>query len=358
MKVLHILSELQFSGAELMLYTAAERINNAGLQTTILATGENEGIFARYLKEPGWNIAHIPFKKNFEFFKSLYRFINSNAFDVVHVHTEGAFIYIAGIARLAGCKKIIGHVHNNFQFAGYIKVRRIIHHYLADKLLNIQFIAIGDSVEKTEREIYHTNTTVIHNWIDVDKFEERTSPHLSADGTIELKFITVGKCLAEKRHRDVLALVKYLDDKGIACQNIQIGTGPLEQQERQWAEDNGIMHLLTFISSTDEVGKYLAQSNFFLMPSTFEGVSIACLEAMAAGLFCIVNDAPGLNTLIKDGETGFVADFKNTAAIADKLLTINKDVNAYKIITKNAKSFVVKKHSVNNINQIIEMYRK
>ncbi|MBW4890160.1 glycosyltransferase family 4 protein [Mucilaginibacter sp. HMF5004] len=358
MKVLHILSELQFSGAELMLYTASGRLNNAGLQTTVLATGENEGIFAKYLKEPGWQIAHIPLRKNLDFFKKLYRFIKINGFDVVHVHTEGSFIYIATIARLAGAKKILGHIHNNFLFDEYLTKRRRFHHKLADKLLGVQFISIGDSVEKTERDIYNTKTTLVHNWIDVNKFSEEKLPHLAADNTIELRFITVGKCLAEKRHIDVLKLVKHLDDKGIACRHIQIGSGPLEAEERKWADDNGIMHMVNFISSTNEVEKYLAASNFFLMPSTFEGVSIACLEAMAAGLFCFVNDAPGLNNLIQDGKSGFVGDFLDTATIADRILQICKDPESYSSMTQQAKQYVFDKHSVNNIDQIIAIYNQ
>ncbi len=358
MKVLHVLSELQFSGAELMLYTAADRLNNAGLETTILATGENEGVFAKYLKEPGWQIAHIPFKKNLNFFKTLYKYIKSNRFDVVHIHTEGAFIYNATIARLAGAKKIIGHIHNNFLFDEYLTKRRRFHHKLADKLLGVQFISIGESVEKTEREIYNTKTTLVNNWIDVEKFREGKEPFLNVDGEAELRFITVGKCLVEKRHVDVLALVKYLDDKGIACHHTQIGSGPLEAQEQQWAIDNGISHLVDFISSTDQVSKYLNASNFFLMPSTFEGVSIACLEAMAAGLFCFVNDAPGLNNLIDNGVTGFVGNFTDTAAIAERILQISKTQGEFKSMTKNARQFVFDKHSVNNIDQIIAIYKQ
>ena len=358
MKVLHILSELQFSGAELMLYTASGKLNNAGFQTTILATGRQEGIFAKYLKEPGWDVEHIPFQKDLTFFKALYRLIKFNAFDVVHIHTEGAFIYNAAVARLAGAKKVIGHIHNNFLFGAYLTRRRAFHHLLADKLLGVHFISIGNSVEKTEREIYNTRTTLVHNWIDVDKFDEKKTPHLTAEGIVELRFITVGKCLVEKRHQDILVLIKYLTDKGIACQHIQIGSGPLEAQEKQWAEHNGIAPFVIFISSTDEVKKYLAKSNFFLMPSAFEGVSIACLEAMAVGLFCFVNDAPGLNTLIDDGKTGFVGNFSDTAIIAERLLKISQDQHSYNMMTKNAKQFVFDKHSVDNIEQIIEIYNQ
>ena len=356
MKVLHILGELQFSGAELMLYTAADKFGEEDLEITILSTGEKEGIYGRHFRNLGWSVLHIPFRRNFNFFRKLFAFLRNSSFDVVHIHTERAFLYTALVTYFSGKFKIIRTVHNNFLFSGYLKRRRQIHHFIASRLLHVKFTSISSSVMETEKTRYFTKTTLIHNWIDVDNFKS-VPPSSNGLSIIQPNLITVGKCLPEKNHIAVLKIVKELCDRNISCQYIHIGCGELEEAEKNWAIQNGISKQVQFISHTDRVKDFLSGSRFYLMPSLFEGVGNACLEAMAAGIFCIVNDAPGLNTLIRDGLTGLVVDFGDPKKIADIILSVSLDAKIYSEITRNAQAFVSEKHSLSNVNSLIKIYK-
>jgi len=360
MKVLHILFELQFSGAELMLQTASERFEASGLETTILATGPVEGIYADYFRKLGWNVVHIPFQKDIKFFRKLYSFIKKTGFNVVHIHTEGAFIYKAVIAYLAGTKKIVSTVHNNFLFNGYLKHRRQLHHIIALKLLGVKFISISESVKHTEKSIYYTNTTLIHNWIDLKSFNK---PNTNTFDTIEahvvtvpIHMISVGKCLYEKQHQRILELIKELVNRGINCHYTHIGCGDLETQEKQWANDNNLTDVVTFIPHTNKVAQYLQQCNYYIMPSLFEGVGNACLEAMAAGLLCVVSDAPGLNTLITNNVNGIIADFSQISQVADNIIKVHNDGARYNKMIESAQLYVTQKHGVSNVEKMIQMY--
>jgi glycosyltransferase involved in cell wall biosynthesis len=361
MKVLHVLFELQFSGAELMLQTASSKFAASGLEITVLATGPVEGIYAEYFRKLNWTVLHIPFQKNLSFFKKLHSFIKESKFDVVHIHTEGAFIYKAIIAYLAGTKRIISTVHNNFVFSGYLKYRRQLHHIIALKLLRVKFISISESVEHTEKTMYFTDTTLIHNWIDVDIFS-KAPVHSSpvSNQTIEtsraIKMISVGKCLHEKQHFKILELVKELVNRGVKCHYTHIGCGPLENKEKAWVNNNNLLEHVTFISHTNEVALHLSQSNYYLMPSLFEGVGNACLEAMASGLLCIVTNAPGLSTLITDNVTGVIANFDDIPQVADSLIDIHLNKSKFAYMVKNAQSYVLGKHSVANAEQMIQLY--
>ena len=359
MKVLHILSELQFSGAELMLYTASDKFKQAGLDITVLSTGKEEGVYAQYFRKVGWKVVHIPFRKRIGFFTALYKLVRRSSFDVVHIHTEGAFIYKAFTVYMAGTKKIVSTVHNNFLFGRYLTGRRKLHHYLATRLLNVKFTAISESVQDTEKTIYNTQTTLINNWIDIDLFKPKdASRQLTLPGRkiSSPRFISVGKCIAIKNHQAILDLVKNLVDRNISCHYVHIGCGELEEQEKQWVKDNSLQSYVTFISHTDRVADYLATCDFYLMPSQYEGLGNACLEAMAAGVFCIVNDAPGLNTLIDHGNTGLVVDFTNINKVADQVVEICSDTKKYQAVVEKAQAFVSKKFSLSNIDQMIEIY--
>jgi glycosyltransferase involved in cell wall biosynthesis len=358
MKVLHILSELQFSGAELMLFSASERFSKSGLEITILSTGKKEGIYAEHFRNVGWKVIHLPFKKDLAFFKELYRFLKSSSFDVVHIHTEQAFVYKAIVAYMAGSPKIISTVHNNFLFNGYLKHRRQFHHLLALKVLGVKFISISESVKQTEKVHYFTNTTLINNWINIERFNSKSTTVIETDTQWhEIRLISVGKCLFEKQHQRILELVELLVQKGIDCHYTHIGCGDLEEQEKQWVKDHNLQSHVSFISHTNNVAKYLSGSNFYLMPSLFEGLGNACLEAMAAGLYCIVNDAPGLNTLIQNDKTGSVVDFSEIKNVAEKIVSIYNNAAIYSRITKQAQLYVSEYHDLSNVEQMIGMYK-
>jgi glycosyltransferase involved in cell wall biosynthesis len=360
MKVLHILSELQFSGAELMLYTAADKFKKAGLDITILSTGAEEGVYADYFRNLGWKVAHIPFKKSFGFFTKLYKFVKANRFDVIHVHTEGAFIYKAFTVYAAGSKRIVSTVHNNFRFDSYLTKRRKVHHYMATKFLKVRFTSISESVKETELHIYNTQTTLINNWIDVDGFKQK---RLNNPGSFRQnetittpKLVSVGKCIDIKNHEANFKLVKELVSRGVTCHYVHIGCGELEEEEKAWVKKNKLEKYVTFISYTDRVADYLATCDFYLMPSHCEGLGNACVEAMAAGLFCIVNDAPGLNTLVQNKETGLVLDANNIQDVADQVIYYCNNKNEYTRITRNAQDEADRNYSLKNVDQLIAVY--
>ncbi|MBB1286131.1 glycosyltransferase family 4 protein [Flavisolibacter sp. BT320] len=360
MKVLHILSELQFSGAELMLSTAAEKFKEAGLDVTILSTGPEEGVYAEYFRKIGWHVAHIPFRKTIGFFMQLFKFTKKNQFDVIHVHTEGAFIYKAFTVYFAGSKRIVSTVHNNFLFDTYLTKRRKMHHYLASKFLKVRFTSISESVKETELVIYNTETTLINNWIDVDRFKQKRLDNVKPSDINEKitvpRLVSVGKCIDIKNHQANFELVKELVSRGINCHYIHIGCGELEETEKAWVKKNQLEQYVTFISYTDRVADYLASCDFYLMPSHCEGLGNACVEAMASRLFCIVNDAPGLNTLIEDDVTGLVLDANNIPLVADQIVKFCNDKEEYNRITHNAQDAVAKKYSLKNVDQLIEVY--
>ena len=100
MKVLHILCELNPSGAETMLLCAAPTMQEYGIQSEILATGNIPGVFADTLENAGYKIHHIPFRKNIQFFISLYRLLKKENYDSVQIHTEQASFWITLVLSL------------------------------------------------------------------------------------------------------------------------------------------------------------------------------------------------------------------------------------------------------------------
>jgi glycosyltransferase involved in cell wall biosynthesis len=76
---------------------------------------------------------------------------------------------------------------------------------------------------------------------------------------------------------------------------LALGDGPLMPEIRARAEELGIADRIVFAGSRDDVPDLMKSAmDVFLLPSHHEGLSIALLEAQAAGLPCLVSD--GLTT--------------------------------------------------------------
>lgn len=88
----------------------------------------------------------------------------------------------------------------------------------------------------------------------------------------------------------------------------------------------------------EEVPKFMAAADIFVMPSMFEGFSNAIIEAMASGLPIIATRAGGNASVIEDGVNGFLVETKNYEQLAEKILLLaESDVLRNEISENNKK---------------------
>lgn len=88
-----------------------------------------------------------------------------------------------------------------------------------------------------------------------------------------------------------------------------IGNGPDQVALRRLAAARGLSSRVRLECATHHVFQAYADSHLFVIPSLWEGFPNALAEAMAHGLPAIgFREAPGVAQLIKDGETGWLAD--------------------------------------------------
>lgn len=97
------------------------------------------------------------------------------------------------------------------------------------------------------------------------------------------------------------------------------GEGPYHtalEQEIRARELTGQVVLAGVFDSVDEL---LAAADLFVLPSWEEGMSVALLEAMAAGLPVVATDIPGNRDLVTGGRTGLLVPARDPARLADAI---------------------------------------
>lgn len=297
MKVLHVLNELRPSGAEIMLRIAAPLFRENGVECEILSTGKSIGPYAAVLEAAGYRIHHIPFARSPAFFFAVARFAKRSSYDLVHLHAERGFIGYVLALRMAGPKGLVRTIHNNFNFGGWLRVRRGFERRLAQRF-GVNFIAIAPGVEQTERRLYGTSPTLIPNWFDSTHFHPVTSDERTvartAFGIRDNEFVTVsvGNCSEVKNHTALIEALARCTE--FSWRYLHVGLEEPGAPERALAEKLGVADRIQFIGAIGNVRSVLHAADLYVMPSHFEGFSIATLEAFAVGLPALLADVPGL----------------------------------------------------------------
>jgi glycosyltransferase involved in cell wall biosynthesis len=301
LRVLHVLGELRASGAETMLRAAGTHFAAHGVDSHILATGAAIGEYAPRLADAGYALHHIPFEPATWFFPRLLAFLATHRYDVVHVHAERASFWTTLTAFLSGHARVIRTVHNNFQFDSNLRVRREIQRRLLAGL-GVRYVSISTSVARNEKDRYRIETVLIPNWFDSDHFRppssgERTSARRALGYAPDDRLVvSVGNCNPAKNHGAILEALARIP---VARRPRYLHVGGEEPgcPERALATQLGVAEHVRFLGSLPDAREALWAADAYVMPSRFEGFSIAALEALAVGLPAIVSDAPGLRDL-------------------------------------------------------------
>ena len=95
-----------------------------------------------------------------------------------------------------------------------------------------------------------------------------------------------------------------------------------EEEERVRAKilSYGLQDAIIMNPPTDNIMEEYLKSSICVVSSVFEGFSMVLIEAMACGLPCVSFDCPyGPRNIIRDGEDGYLVEYLNTQALADKI---------------------------------------
>ncbi|MEA2092654.1 MAG: glycosyltransferase family 4 protein, partial [Patescibacteria group bacterium] len=99
--------------------------------------------------------------------------------------------------------------------------------------------------------------------------------------------------------------------------------------------------------SVNNVNEYLQSADIFIMPSLWEGFSIALLEAMASEKIIITTPVGGNTEAVEDNKTGFIVKPKDSKALAEKIdYVLSLPEEEKKRITENARKSVEERFSV------------
>ncbi len=135
----------------------------------------------------------------------------------------------------------------------------------------------------------------------------------------ERTVLFVGRFTEQKDPLTLLHAIRFLqeapdDERKITA--IFAGDGPLRSASELLAHELKIENCVRFMGNCDEVPRLMAAADVLAMPSRFEGLPLAVLEAMSAGLPVIGCNADGVRDAVTHDVTGWLAPVENAEELA------------------------------------------
>jgi glycosyltransferase involved in cell wall biosynthesis len=191
-----------------------------------------------------------------------------------------------------------------------------------------RYIAVSESVRSQlhhRLSVPHSKIDVVPNGVAIDEFRQEplASVRDSITGGAGLHVaLVVARLVEQKGHRFLLEAATRLPNVIF----LLAGDGPAERTLQQQAQDLGVASRVRFLGYRDDVPALLANCDLFVLPSLFEGLPIAVLEAMAARKPVVATSVGGTGEAVVHSETGLLVPPSDAPALADaiRLITTNR----------------------------------
>ena len=246
------------------------------------------------------------------------QWLRTVGFDLLHVHAgigwEGHALAMqgrdAGIVRIVRTEHlpdvITDHRQRREHEAGIARVDRVI--------------CVSDAAASTFRAagVDPAKLSVVRNGLPVPVLRHaRRETRLSLDCDERCPVIvTTARLTLQKDHATLIGALPAVLARHPACRLWLIGAGPQELMLKEQAAALGVADVVSFMGYRADVSDLLAAADLFVLPSRFEGLPLALLEAMAHGLPVVATRVGGTDEVLIDGVTGRLVGPGDSDALA------------------------------------------
>jgi glycosyltransferase involved in cell wall biosynthesis len=326
-RVLHLITRLPFGGAERLLVDIVRRLD-AGRFESLVCCIQAKGELAAELEAGGTRVLCLERMRSrrFDFaaVRDLARLMRAERISLVHSHLYHANLYgrlAAALARVPA----IATVHNIY--ARSKLHRRLLNRWLAR--ISTRVVAVSDEVRRDLLEVDGLQTekvVTVHNGIDLQRVAtplSREAARVRLDVPFDALLVgCLGRLEEQKGHTFLLqAFAQLASQPGPAAplHLVLAGDGRRRKDLEAQAAALGIASRTRFLGARRDVAEVLRALDIYAMPSLWEGLPLALLEAMAAGVPVVASDVGGVAEVLGGGEWGLLVPPGDAGALGAAL---------------------------------------
>jgi glycosyltransferase involved in cell wall biosynthesis len=352
-KIMHVSESSETGGAETVLLNIVNHLDKTKYDSIVVLL--KTGWLDQKLKEIG--ISPIIFKSDrpydINFLIKLWIRAKREAVDLIHSHLPSANAYscLAGIA--AGIPVVTtyhGLVGGSEEHTRSDKLKFLLVRNLSKRIVVVSDFLKNELIQFGEYPPSKLKT--IYNGVHWERFD---SPFEIEKKKRELKIHSDEKVIGMVANlKPTKGYEYFIRAAAIIAKNIpQVKFLIIGEEEKtikemlvREAKMLGLEEKISFLGFREDVPELLRILDVFVLSSISEGMSIATIEAMGAGVPVVVTESGGPQELVKDGKTGFLVPPKNENNLAKKVIFLLQNEKVANTMATEAKFHVRKEFGI------------
>jgi len=296
--------------------------------------------------------------------KNLRKILKMDPPDLIHAHLITGILY-GKISRLWMKVPMIITYHNTSGFGVKDKVISRIFSRKYDRI-----IAVSESVKNFVHNFFKIpdqKIVTIYNGTDTKRFfDSKIEYEETSNDRTDITFGCIGRIAEQKGYKYLVEALAKLEKK--VLQNITVkiaGDGPLREEMEEMVKKNNLEDHVEFVGNLTDIPKFLCNVDVYIMPSLWEGFSVALIEGMASGKPIILSNIPSFTEMLglkklnmsngfSDTIFGAIFEVGNSQALANAIEWMIENQGKWPEFGKNS----YKRAKLFDISKTVEQHEK
>lgn len=266
--------------------------------------------------------------------------------DVIHLHSSKAGVLGRIAARALGWQDRVFYSPRGFSFLrqDVSKGKQVLYLLFERIAARLGGVLIGCSeseVEIAQSVVRHPKVRLVENSVRMEKIFPKPEVARSL-----VRVITSGRICYQKAPWRFRELASRLSAE--ASRFVWIGDGELRKDLLLEKELPNNLEILGWMER-EGVLMELSLSDIFVLPSLWEGMPLALIEAQATGLPAVVMDVVGCRDVVRHGQTGFVCG--SMGEVVEKVRLLIRDDKLRTEMGREARRMALERFSVERMHR-------
>lgn len=286
------------------------------------------------------------------------RIIREEGIELIHAHGSRAASNLIWAAR----KTHLPMVYTVHGWSFHQDQNRLIYKLRAwsEKLIcsnSKQVICVSESNRQSGVENFGLNRKcrVIENGINLNRFNAarqledlREVFHIARHEFI-IGFI--GRITLQKAPLDLVKAIAIAHAANPDIKGLLVGEGDMEEEVRDYIRKEGLEDCFYLSGFRTDVPEVLKAMDVFCLPSLWEGLSIALLEAMAMEKAIVVTPTDGTREIMEDHTNGLIVPYNQPRKLAEAFLEYERDRALKDMCGRNARRLIKERFDSQRVSQ-------
>jgi glycosyltransferase involved in cell wall biosynthesis len=290
----------------------AKELEKCGVQIHCLRMVNKEGVI-------GWLSSIITLFRLFSYLRKLRPTIVHSFLFRANILARIAG-YLTGVPIIISSIRVMGGEKEFFHF-----LERMTS-FVVDRYVTVSESVKGYIIQKSKIPV--EKVSVIYNGVNIKNCDSLQVQNVKLSFSREagnIILMTVGRLHKQKGHYYLIHAISKVKKEVLKIRLLIIGEGEEEKNLKNLVKSLDLTDQIIFTGLKYDVENILPIAELFILPSLWEGMPNAVLEAMATGKPVVATEVGGIPELVIHGETGLLVPPKDSDALASAIIDLLQD---------------------------------